>query len=213
MLRHEAAAGRDLIGLFRMLQPWQGCEHNHHCPPRNRPGRSQGCHGLLARDPPAHPCPCTCAAGLPAALGAGVKVSCTVPTGGHRSPCRLLLVLRGLDGFQPPRVLVALIVGFCLVLGRRDGDGRISAVAGRTQGVWVKGSAPGRGRSDTFPVQPPPLVTFIPRATLEVVFLAGCSTKLLSSSRQTALHTNVFRPRYHFAKTSPHCTAEIRTLL
>lgn len=77
----------------------------------------------------------------------------------------------------------------------------------------MKGSAPGRGCSDTFPVQPPPVMTFIPRATSEVVFLAGRSAKLLSSSRQIALHTNVFRPRYHFAKTSPHCTAEIRTLL
>lgn len=77
----------------------------------------------------------------------------------------------------------------------------------------MTGSALGHGRSDTFPVQPPPLVTLIPRATSEGVFLAGCSSKLLSSSCQTARHTNVFRPRYHFAKTSPHCAAKIRTLL
>lgn len=129
---------------FRIERGSSGRGRKRRCSPGNRPARSPRRHGLPARDPPAPPCPRTCAAGLPAALGAGGEVGCAVPAGGHhRSPRRLLLVLHGLDGFQPPRVLVALVVGFRLVLGR-ERRGRPRRCCGRTDGRTQGGRVTGQ---------------------------------------------------------------------
>lgn len=80
--------------------------------------------GVTAAGPLLEPPPHTGASRVSGALWAGDEFGCTVPAAGPRR-C-LLLALHGLDGFQPPGVLVAFVVSFCLILqgGEKRGQCR-----------------------------------------------------------------------------------------